>query len=120
MSLRPWNRSAVILCAPSSLPTTAVTATLPVTSGRPESSVSDSSPSSRSSTRWATLLMCPTQVGVDDDQDVGGHHLLADGRPGVALAHVDLDAGLDVVVHDADDVAGHAVLAPAPRGSGGP
>ena len=57
-------RSAVILWAPSSLPTTAVTATLPVTSGRPESSVSDSSPSSRSRTRWATLLMCPTHVGV--------------------------------------------------------
>jgi hypothetical protein len=65
MSLRPCIRSAVILWAPSSLPTTAVTATLPVIIGRPESSVSDSSPSSRSSTRCATLLMCPTQVGVE-------------------------------------------------------
>jgi hypothetical protein len=56
MSSRPWTRSAVILCAPSSLPTTAVTATFPASSGLPESSVPDSSPSRRSSTRWATLL----------------------------------------------------------------
>jgi hypothetical protein len=48
--------------------------------------------------------------GRGDDQDVGGHHLLPDGRPGVAGAHVDLDAGLHVVVDDPDDVAGDPVL----------
>src|SRR3954447_23856603 len=63
-STRAWKESALMWCAPSSLPTTATTATFPLISGRPLSSVSDSSPSSRSSTPWATLVMCPTQVGV--------------------------------------------------------
>ena len=44
----------------------------------------------------------PDPGGRGDDQDVAGQHLLADRRPGVALAHVHLDAGLHVVVDDAD------------------
>ena len=58
----------------------------------------------------------PSQIGVHEDEDVGGHHLLEDRRPVVArppvLGHVGVDAGGDVVVDGADHLDLDAVAPP--------
>jgi hypothetical protein len=48
--------------------------------------------------------------GGGDDEDVGGDHLGADLRPGVAAAHVELDPWLHIVVDHADGRPGDLML----------
>ena len=93
--------SAMTLCAPSSFPTTPTVAALPYSRGEPSSPSAPLSASRRSSTRCATLDMCPIQVG-HEDQHVGRQHLLADPWPGVVCPHVGLYTRSDIVVDDAD------------------
>jgi hypothetical protein len=45
-----------------------------------------------------------------EDEDVGRENFVADGWPLVAVAHVLVDAGLDVVADDPDRLVGDTVL----------
>jgi hypothetical protein len=52
----------------------------------------------------------PHPRGSGEDQDVGGQNLLPNRRPRIAVTHILLDTGLDVMIHTLDGFAGHAVL----------
>jgi hypothetical protein len=43
------------------------------------------------------------------EQDVGVDDLLSNRGPFISVTHVELDAGPDVVIDDADRVTGHAM-----------
>ena len=64
----------------------------------------------RSSTRLATLDGWPSQIGVPMTRNIGRDDALAQRGPGVALALIGFDAGLDVLIDRADDLALCTVL----------